>query len=345
MKRPPIQALVAAALCVIGGFAFAQGNIAPAPPPVPIGPVGEEAVPRAAGQTIEGTAIIIDGDELRIGESLVRLFGIAAPEISADHGPAARLGLDELAGGRHVVCTEVDRNSQGQSVAVCAIDGTDLAAELLAQGFAAVYRVGTTPTPAERALAARYDAAEAESRARKHGIWAPRDVAPPTLPAPARPGLVESAIPKWIEQAPLLGLVAALGIIGLTLLARRRDAGHSADGALDVRVLAAVFLAEVSAIRDSAQEQHDGTAALAQDKPIPATHQEMLGLPRATVYIANADRLDLLPSDLAIRLVRFHAMHDNVASLLRQASGLRCDAIRAALQGLAQAADEMIAAR
>ncbi len=342
MKRPPIQALVAAALCVIGGFAFAQGNIAPAPPPVPIGAVGEEAVPRAAGQTIEGTTIIIDGDELRIGESLVRLFGIAAPEISADHGPAARLGLDELAGGRHVVCTEVDRTNNGRSIATCTVDSADLATAMLAQGLAAVYRVGTTPTPAERELAARYDATEAEARARKQGIWAPRDSAPP---APPQPSLLESAIPKWIEQAPLLGLVAALGIIGLTLLARRRDAGHSADGALDVRVLAAVFLAEVSAIRDSAQEQYDGTAALAQDKPIPATHQEMLGLPRATVYTANADRLDLLPSDLAIRLVRFHAMHDNVASLLRQASGLRCDAIRAALQGLAQAADEMIAAR
>ena len=71
----------------------------------------------------------------------------------------------------------------------------------------------------------------------------------PRRPHPPPPTLLESAIPKWIEQAPLLGLIAVLGIIALALLARRRDAD---DTGFDDQVLAAALLAEVSAIRDAA---------------------------------------------------------------------------------------------
>jgi endonuclease YncB( thermonuclease family) len=341
MKQSLIHVAAAVTLFIVAGAAFAQDDNAPAPPAVPIGEVGEAPISRAAGQTIEGMATVIDGDELRIGDSPVRLFGIAAPDISANLGPDARLYLDGLAGGQHIVCTEVDRNREGQSIAICTINRTDVAAELLTQGFAAVYRVGAPPTPGERELAARYDTAEADARARKLGIWAPRDA---TAPAPPQPTLLESALPKWIELAPLLGLTALLGVIGLVLLARRRDSRPNTDDALHDRVLAATLLAEVSAIRDSAQEQYDGTANLIQDMLIPDSHQGLLGLPRAKVFNANADRLDLLPGDLAVRLVRFHAMHDNVTHLLQQADTVRCETVRAALQRLAYAADEVLAA-
>lgn len=136
-----------------------------------------------------------------------------------------------------------------------------------------------------------------------------------------------------------------LGIIGLALLARRRDSVPNVDDAAHDRVLAATLLAEVSAIRDSAQEQYDGTADLIQHMPVAGSHQGLLGLPRATVFNANADRLDLLPGDFAIRLVRFHAMHDNVTHLLQQAETVRCDTVRAALLRLAHAADEVLAVR
>jgi endonuclease YncB( thermonuclease family) len=343
MKQALIHITAAVTLCIVGGIALAQEDNAPAPPAVPVGEVGEGPISRAAGQTIEGMATVIDGDELRIGDSLVRLFGIAAPDISANFGPDARLHLDGMAGGQHVVCTEVDRNRGGQSIAICTVDGIDLAAEQLAQGLAAVYRVGAPPTPEERALADRYDAAEADARARKLGIWAPRDAAPPA--PPPQPTLLESALPKWIEQAPLLGLIALLGITGLALLARRRPPAANTDDAVHDRVLAAALLAEVSAIGDSAREQYEGTANLIQDTLIPVSHQGLLGLPRATVFDANADRLDLLPGDLAVRLVRFHAMRDNVAHLLQQAESVRCDTVRAALERLAHAADEVLAAR
>lgn len=333
---------LAAALCMTSAIALAQdGTVAPAPPPVPIGEVGGEPIPRAAGQTIEGMATVIDGDELRVGDSLIRLFGIAAPDISANLGPDARLYLDGLAGGQHIVCTEVDRNAEGESIAICTIDGTDLAAELLAQGLAAVYRVGAPPSPEEKELAARYDTEEADARTRQLGIWAPRQVAPP---APPPPSMIESAVPKWIEQAPLLGLIAVLGIAALALLAGRRQksAANAIDDPVDDRALTATLLAEVSAIRDSAQEQYDGTASLIQDLPVPGSHQGLLGLPRATVFGANADRLDLLPAGLAAKLVRFYAMHDGVAHLLQQAASVRCETVRGALHGLARSADEVL---
>jgi endonuclease YncB( thermonuclease family) len=332
-----------AALCVLRASAFAQSEeVAPAPPAVPIGEVTEQTISPAAGQIIEGRATVIDGDELRIGDRLIRLFGIAAPEISANLGPDARLYLDGLAGGQHIVCTEVDRNLEDQSVAICMIDGTDVAAELLAEGLASVYRIGAPPTPGERELAARYDTEEADARARKLGVWAPRDAA---LPAPAPPDLVQSAIPQWVEQAPLLGLLALLGVLALALLARRNKAGSNDAGAFDDRVLAAALLAEVSAIRDAALEQYDWTAGLSQDLPVPASHHALLNLPSATVFAANADRLDALTAELATRLVRFHAMREGAGHLLRQAAAIPCDMLRASLHGLVRSADEALSAR
>jgi endonuclease YncB( thermonuclease family) len=341
MNRP---FAIAAALCIASSAALAQDE-APAPPAVPIGEVTEEPISPAAGQTIEGMATVIDGDELRVGDSVIRLFGIAAPAISSNLGPDARLYLDGLAGGRHIVCTEVDRNIEEQSIAICTIEGTDLATELLAQGLAAVYRVGAPPTPEERELAARYDTEEADARERKLGIWAPRDAAPAAAPAAAPPPtLLESAIPKWIELAPLLGLIALLGIIGLIQLARRREPSNEVEG-IDDQVLTATLLAEVSAIRDVAQEQYDGTASFIQDLPIPGSHHGLLSLPAATVFTANADRLDVLPVSLATRLVRFHAMREGAAHLIGQSHHVRCDVVRATLQSLVQGADEVLAAR
>jgi endonuclease YncB( thermonuclease family) len=339
---------IAAALCALAASAAAQNNdIAPAPPPVPIGEVGQSPLgPAVSSRTIEGMATVIDGDELRVGERLVRLFGIAAPEISANHGPDARVYLDGLAGGQRVSCQEIDRTAASESIAICAVEGTDLAPELLSAGLAAVYRIDASPTPQERALAARYDTEEADARERKLGIWAPRETALPASPAaPPQPSRLQAAIPKWIEQAPLLGLIALLGIAGLALLAHRRGADAHGHDTVDVRVLVATLMAEVSAIRDSAQEQYDGTAGLVQDMPIPGSHQGLLGLPRAAVFSANADRLDLLPAQVAAKLVRFYALHDSVMNLLHQAATIRCETIRASLHGLARSAQEALAAQ
>jgi endonuclease YncB( thermonuclease family) len=323
---------------LISASAWAQST-QPAPDPVPVGEVDAAAsAPLASsGQSIEGTASIIDGDELRVGDQLVRLFGIAAPDISAGLGPDARVYLDGLAGGQRVVCTETDRPAPNTSVATCTIDGTDLATELLAQGLASVYRISASPTPQERELAARYDTEEADARTRKIGLWAPPGSI--AMPAPA-PSMIETLLPRWAAQIPLLALIGLLGVAGLVLYARRTAEPEGGDANLT-----AVLLAEVTAIRDSAHDQYQGTATLIQDLPIPSSQQGLLGLPRAAVYVANADKLDLLEPELAQKLVRFYALADGVAQLLPQAGNVRCETIRAALGNLAETATDVLMGR
>ena len=77
----------------------------------------------------------------------------------------------------------------------------------------------------------------------------------------------------------------------------------------------------------------------------PGSHYGLLNLPGATVFTANADRLDALRADLATRLVRFYAMHDGVTHLLQQAATVPCEMVRASLHGLARSADEALAAK
>lgn len=310
----------------------------PAPDSVPVGEIDAAPLSATAGQRIEGTASIIDGDELRVGERLVRLFGVAAPDISSNLGPDARVYLDGLAGGQRVVCTETDRPTPDSSIAICTIDGTDLATELLAQGLASVYRVSAAPTPQERELAARYDTEEADARTRQIGIWAPRGAAA-AVPAPA-PGMFQILLPRWAEQIPMLALIGLLGVAGLVLYARRQGEMKAGD-----ENLAAVLLAEVTAFRDSALDQYQGTANLIQDLPIPSSQQGLLGLPRAAIYAANADKLDLLEPALAQKLVRFYTLADSVAHLLLQAGNVRCETIRAALGNLAETATDVVTGR
>ncbi|HNB27664.1 MAG TPA: hypothetical protein PLR41_11930, partial [Alphaproteobacteria bacterium] len=71
----------------------------------------------------------------------------------------------------------------------------------------------------------------------------------------------------------------------------------------------------------------------------------LLGLPRAAVYAANAEKLDLVEADLAAKLVRFHTLHDGVANLLLQAGNVRCETVRAALASLAENANHVLAGR
>ena len=98
------------------------------------------------GPTITGVADVVDGDGLKIGPVAIRLHGIDAPEAGqtcprAGGGTwpcgqnAAQL-LDELAGGREVVCTALDRDPYGRIVATCAVDGRDVATEIMRAGLA-----------------------------------------------------------------------------------------------------------------------------------------------------------------------------------------------------------------
>ena len=106
----------------------------------------------------------------------VRLFGIDAPEMRDwPLGAHARAEMDKLvpaAGVARVTCRVLDRDSHGRPVALCAAGlHRDLGAAMIAAGGAVPHRLYLHGPDAPVGLAARYDAAEAEARAARRGIW------------------------------------------------------------------------------------------------------------------------------------------------------------------------------
>lgn len=89
---------------------------------------------------VSGTARVVDGDTLWIGDTKIRLFGVDAPESQTPLGPVATQWLRERIEGRRVTCTERDTDRHGRMVAVCTQAGQDLAEELAAAGLATAYR-------------------------------------------------------------------------------------------------------------------------------------------------------------------------------------------------------------
>ncbi len=85
---------------------------------------------------------ITDGDTLKQGGVIYRLWGIDAPEanqVCADGWPAGSLAatrLQALTAGRSIVCQEKDRDRFGRIVAICRASGEDLGAILVREGFA-----------------------------------------------------------------------------------------------------------------------------------------------------------------------------------------------------------------
>jgi endonuclease YncB( thermonuclease family) len=106
--------------------------------------------PQRSAQVIAGRATVVDGDGLEIGGTKIRLFGIDAPEVGqycvrADGarwrcGQYATVELDRMAGGKNVSCTSRHKDRYGRPVAVCTVDGRDLASQLARGGWVLAYR-------------------------------------------------------------------------------------------------------------------------------------------------------------------------------------------------------------
>jgi endonuclease YncB( thermonuclease family) len=100
----------------------------------------------ALAETITGQATVIDGDTLEIHGQRIRLSGIDAPESSqlcrGDDSLQYRCGakaaneLAEHVAGRPVSCEGVGRDQYGRAVAVCSIDGEDVAFWVVRNGLA-----------------------------------------------------------------------------------------------------------------------------------------------------------------------------------------------------------------
>ena len=316
-----------------------------APKAVPIPAVNAVPMLPAGATTTEGTPTAIDGDTLQIGDKTIRLYGIAAPDIRAEHGAEARLALDTLIAKRRVQCSELDRGKDNLIIASCKIDADDpngdLGAQMLLTGFAAVYRSVVNPTADEQALNQRYDAAEAKAREQHLGLWAlpPQPAAAVEAPKPEpEPWVTRAMIQSWIVAAPIL----LIALIALALFAGSRSRQWRAERRqlrLSATSLLAQILAEVLAIREAAAEQVNGLGHLPQDRPVPAPQLAGMGLPPALIYAANAGQLYRLPRDTGVDLVQFYAAHAGIGMMLRQAAHLRADSLRHAYIKIVEAAD------
>ena len=79
---------------------------------------------------------MIDGDTLHIGETAIRLQGIAAPEPDEPFGPEASDFLTALAYGKSARCQLTGEETWNREVAVCEIDGQDLGKLMVEAGMA-----------------------------------------------------------------------------------------------------------------------------------------------------------------------------------------------------------------
>jgi endonuclease YncB( thermonuclease family) len=129
--------------------------------------------PPVLAADLVGQASIIDGDTLEIHGTRIRLWGIDAPESDQlcrnDDGEHYRCGqkaandLDAFIARRPVECVEVDRDQYRRAVAVCTVNGIDLADWLVRNGYALDW---------PRYSKGNYDAAQDAAKRAERGMWA-----------------------------------------------------------------------------------------------------------------------------------------------------------------------------
>ena len=115
---------------------------------------------------------IVDGDTVKFGPQLVRLFGIDAPEKGQtcddgqwQPGPLAKKALEDFIAGRPVICKQVDYDARNnRPVAQCFAGEDDLQALMVAAGWA--WSFGR--------YSERYAPEEKEAATRKAGVHAHR---------------------------------------------------------------------------------------------------------------------------------------------------------------------------
>jgi len=94
------------------------------------------AVWAVSAKGFDGTAVVVDGDTIKLGLQRVRLWGIDAPEMYTAEGRAAKAYLRAFAEGKNVRCLAMDKDRYGRTVAQCWMNGKDLAWYMVEGGHA-----------------------------------------------------------------------------------------------------------------------------------------------------------------------------------------------------------------
>jgi endonuclease YncB( thermonuclease family) len=117
-----------------------------------------------------GRAHVVNGDTFRLGDRTIRLSGIDAPEArqTCDGVPGLRecgvVAAEQLRRrieSREVACDVEGRDDYDRLIATCLIGGRDLSEWMVRDGWALAFVRYST----------RYQAAEAQAKASRLGIW------------------------------------------------------------------------------------------------------------------------------------------------------------------------------
>ena len=134
-------------------------------------------VANAQLNAIVGAATVIDGDTLDVAGVRIRLWGIDAPEsrqvcsVAGTEYPCggrATAHLRALIADRPVACEPRSTDRYGRTVALCRVDGRDLGAAMVRDGWAVAFvRYAMDYVPQEQ-----------EARAARRGLWEGTFLAP-----------------------------------------------------------------------------------------------------------------------------------------------------------------------
>jgi endonuclease YncB( thermonuclease family) len=162
------------------------------------------SLPMIGGKSVKGRAYASGADTVRVGGTLVRLAGIEAHESEQRCGRGsnrwrcsgvAETVLARLVNSRTASCALSGRDDAGRTLGRCTVGQTDVAAELVRQGY--VF--------AEGGILARYTGEEREARAAKAGLWGGEV----ERPAEYRAKLWEEAKRRAPDGCPIKGQVTA----------------------------------------------------------------------------------------------------------------------------------------
>ncbi len=316
-----------------------KNDQAPPPPAVPVPKVDQAVLNPPDPQTLEGLAKAVTGDRMILGDYQVRLYGVAAPDLETERGPAARLALESLLGQR-VKCTIYGKTPAGELLGQCSAGDTDVAKQLLSLGMAAVYRDSTASSPDAAKVAPDYDTAETQARLSNLGIWTKPASATANAPSPTARAL---PIPNRAALAYILGLIAVL-TIPITMVSIWRSNSGQRERWRQARryTMASGLAAEAEIIRAVARQIQSQIGEMPKERAVPSAVAPMLTMPTASFWSANAERLELLPVEVTVPLLRLYALHEEAVRKLALAATIPQAAVMSALTAVETAADRAI---
>lgn len=129
------------------------------------------SAPAAAAPPLWGIGRAGDGDSLTVGETLVRLFGVDAPEFGQSCtrggqqwacGAEAAEELSKLVTGKQVRCVSKGTDQYDRVLGRCTVGTLDVNRAMVAGGHAVAFRRYSTD----------YVSAEESAKASRRGLWA-----------------------------------------------------------------------------------------------------------------------------------------------------------------------------